>query len=73
MWWPVSGAMNAEKEIKEANYPLIRLLQVPLKPPLSSNGMWNASGKSVLPKQLRISPPLPISSRGSFIKSSMFP
>jgi len=31
MQWPVAASMNAEKEIKEANYPLIRLLQAPLK------------------------------------------
>jgi len=30
MQFPVSQALNAEKEIKEANYPLIRLLQVPM-------------------------------------------
>ena len=31
MQWPVSGSLNAEKEIGEANYPLIRLLQVPVR------------------------------------------
>ena len=43
MWWPVSASLNAEKEIKEANYPLIRLLQVPLK---SSNQLqWDVECK----------------------------
>jgi sialate O-acetylesterase len=31
MQWSVSGSMNADAEIREANYPLIRLLQVPVK------------------------------------------
>ncbi|MBC7328356.1 sialate O-acetylesterase [bacterium] len=31
MWWPVSESLNAEQEIASANYPLIRLLQVPAK------------------------------------------
>jgi sialate O-acetylesterase len=43
MWWPVSESMNAEKEIKEANYPLIRLLQVPLK--TSTELQWDVECK----------------------------
>jgi sialate O-acetylesterase len=43
MWWPVSESMNAEKEIKEANYPQIRLLQVPLK--TSTELQWDVECK----------------------------
>lgn len=43
MQWPVSASMNAEKEIASANYPLIRLLQVPLK--FSKEPQWDIECK----------------------------
>jgi sialate O-acetylesterase len=43
MWWPVSESMNAEEEIKQANYPQIRLLQVPLK--TSTELQWDVECK----------------------------
>lgn len=39
MQWPVSASKDADKEIREANYPLIRLLQVPLKS--ASEPQWD--------------------------------
>ncbi|MGB9877529.1 MAG: sialate O-acetylesterase [bacterium] len=43
MGWPVSASLNAEKEIAEANYPLIRLLQVP--PKFSPKIQWDIECK----------------------------
>ena len=43
MQWSVSATLNAEKEIKEANYPLIRLLQVPVE--ISHHIRWDVNCK----------------------------
>jgi sialate O-acetylesterase len=43
MQWSVAGVLNAEKEISEANYPLIRLLQVPVE--ISPHLKWDVDCK----------------------------